>query len=215
MKIRSLLELQEALDDEMAWRIKEISTLRSSTKSRGPIGEKTLVRAGVALSYAHWEGFVKNTAEAYLAYLNSKKVPIEELQDCFVGLGLRSQIIRSRHKSDATVAIEVVDFIRNKGSTRASFELKHAIDTKSNLNSEVFASIAKALNLPVGHYETRYNFIDESLVAKRNSVAHGEYLDINADDWKEIAGEVLKLLRQFKDDVQNCASEGNYRKSNK
>lgn len=212
MKIRSLTELQDKLDSEMGWRVKEISSMKSSVSSVGPQSRPTLIRAGIALSYAHWEGFVKNTSEAYLAYLNAKKLSYNELQDCFVALGLRAEIARARHQADAGGAISVVDFIRNKGENRSSFSLKNAIDTKSNLNSEVFEAIVRALNLSASTYETKYHFIDESLLMRRNKVAHGEYLDIDGEDWKEIADEVLKLLRQFKNDIENGASRELYKK---
>jgi len=213
MKIRSLTELQDKLDSEMAWRIKEISSMKASVTTGTSQSRATLIRAGIALSYAHWEGFVKNTSEAYLAYLNSMKVPYCELEDCFVALGLRAEISKANQKSDAAAAIQVVDFIRNEGDRRSSFMLKHAIDTKSNLNSEVFGAIARALNLSVGTYESKYHFIDESLLGRRNKVAHGEYLDIDAEDWKEIADEVLKLLRLFKNDIENGATLKSYKKA--
>lgn len=210
MKIRSIIELQDALDKEMGWRVKEIASMKSTVSQVGSHSKPTIIRAGIALSYAHWEGFIKNTAEAYLAYLNAKKVPFDEMQDCFVALGIRAEVARARSKSDAIVAMEVVDFVRNKGDTRSNFALKHAVDTKSNLNSEVFDGIARALNLSVAIYEPKYNFIDESLLGRRNKVAHGEYIDIDADDWKNIADEVLKLLRQFKNDIENSASMKSY-----
>ena len=212
MKIRSLIELQDELDKEMSWRVKEIAAMKSSVTAANALGRNTVIRAGIALSYAHWEGFIKNTSEAYLAFLNGKKIPYKELQDCFVALGLRSEIAKARHKSDATVAMSAVDFIRNEGDSKSSFALKHAVDTKSNLNSEVFDGIARSLNISVGFYEPRYKFIDESLLGRRNKAAHGEYLDINHEDWKTIADEVLKLLRQFKNDIENCASSETYKK---
>jgi MAE_28990/MAE_18760-like HEPN len=212
MKIRSLTELQDKLDSEMGWRIKEISSMKSSISAVSPLSRPTLIRAGIALSYAHWEGFIKNTSEAYLAYLNAKKLSYDELQDCFVALGLRAEISRAKNQSDAGGAIGVVDFIRNKGQNRSNFSLKNAIDTRSNLNSEVFEAIVRALNLSVSSYETKYHFIDESLLMRRNKVAHGEFLDVDGEAWKEIADEVLKLLRQFKNDIENGASMELYKK---
>ena len=152
MKIRSISELQDKLDNEMAWRIKEISSMKSSVSSVASDSRPTLIRAGIALAYAHWEGFIKNTAEAYLAYLNSKKLPYRDLEDCFVALGIRAEIARANQRSDTVAAMAVVDFIRNSGDTRSNFALKHAIDTKSNLNSEIFDAIARSLNVPVRDY---------------------------------------------------------------
>lgn len=187
-------------------------SMKTSISSVSSLSRPTLIRAGIALSYAHWEGFVKNTSEAYLAYLNAKKLSYDELHDCFVALGLRAEIAKAQQQADASGAISIVEFIRNKGQLRSSFSLKNAIDTKSNLNSQVFDAIVRALNLSVKTYETKYHFIDESLVKRRNKVAHGEFLDVNGEDWKEIADEVLKLLRQFKNDIQNGASMELYKK---
>jgi hypothetical protein len=60
MKIRSVLELSEALDEASAWRKKELSTLRILIATRGRAHEQAaLRRAAVPILYAHWEGFAK------------------------------------------------------------------------------------------------------------------------------------------------------------
>ena len=57
-KIRTLTQLQDALDGEMGWRIKEISALKIAAKVAG-VDRTAFVRAGIAMVYAHWEGFKK------------------------------------------------------------------------------------------------------------------------------------------------------------
>ena len=54
--------------------------------------------------------------------------------------------------------------------------MSRAIDTKSNLTSKVFANIANSLDIATVAYETKFNLIDESLVRRRNEIAHGNYL---------------------------------------
>jgi hypothetical protein len=51
-RIRTLTQLQEALDAEMGWRLKEIATFKVATKTK-EAGQKVFVRAGLTLIYAH------------------------------------------------------------------------------------------------------------------------------------------------------------------
>ena len=69
MKIRTADQLQEVLDAEFSWRLKEIADIRSAAESAKLGSQKTLIRAGVALLYAHWEGFIKKSTTAYINYV--------------------------------------------------------------------------------------------------------------------------------------------------
>jgi MAE_28990/MAE_18760-like HEPN len=64
-RLQTQNQLQDFLDAELSWRVKEISTLKAAIKSSAFISEQTLVRASVALLYAHWEGFIKSAATGY------------------------------------------------------------------------------------------------------------------------------------------------------
>lgn len=119
-----------------------------------------------------------------------------------------SEMIKSRQ---ATVNIAAVDFFRGCTDDRANISLSNAINTKSNLKSEVFEDIALSLGIELAPYTAYFNLIDESLLARRNAIAHGEYLDLTPDAFRSLADEVIKLLRQYKNDVENCASTKAYR----
>lgn len=58
-KLRTLPELMSALSDELVWRQTEIVNLRMEAATAKELARKAILRAGVALAYAHWEGFVK------------------------------------------------------------------------------------------------------------------------------------------------------------
>lgn len=88
-KIRTLTQLQEALDSEMAWRIREISDFKLATKGRSP-NTQTFVRAGVALVYAHWEGFIKSASQYYLSFVDNRGHVYKDLKTCFAVFGLRA-----------------------------------------------------------------------------------------------------------------------------
>jgi MAE_28990/MAE_18760-like HEPN len=59
-KLRTLSLLQDYLDGELAWRIKELADMKYSVKKAESDRKRTVIRASLALLYAHWEGFIKN-----------------------------------------------------------------------------------------------------------------------------------------------------------
>lgn len=74
MKIRTIEELQNRLDDDFAWRRKELTVIYTNVSSSKQNQLNTNIRIGVVMLYAHWEGFIKNAAELYLIYVSSKKL---------------------------------------------------------------------------------------------------------------------------------------------
>ncbi|EHW4011707.1 hypothetical protein K2292_004444, partial [Salmonella enterica] len=63
MEIRTAEMLSRELTNELSWRTKEIIQLRMEAKAKEGSLKKTIIRSGVAISYSHWEGFVKNATE--------------------------------------------------------------------------------------------------------------------------------------------------------
>src|SRR5258708_7223682 len=96
---------------------------------------------------------------------------------------------------------------------RAEIPVKWAIDTESNLKARVFEEIADSIGIGANAYESRFNLIDESLVARRNRIAHGEYLDLDSDGWRTLADDVIALMRHFKTDIENAASLSRFLKA--
>src|SRR3974390_1271635 len=93
MKIRTLEELVDALDREMAWRKKELFEIkRLVDSSKDSHREATLIRSGVAILYAHWEGFVKTAGTAYLNFVSMRRLKYEELADHLLALGMKSKL---------------------------------------------------------------------------------------------------------------------------
>ena len=91
-KIRTLTQLQEVLDADMGWRIKEISTFKLAAKA-DRANQKVFVRAGVALVYAHWEGFVKNPRRG-VSKLRGQSGPRDrDLKSCFSIFGLKGKLV--------------------------------------------------------------------------------------------------------------------------
>ncbi|MEW1780924.1 MAE_28990/MAE_18760 family HEPN-like nuclease [Arthrobacter sp. NPDC080086] len=209
--IHTLTQLQDTLDGEMGWRVKEIGAFRIASKVNGP-ERKFFIRAGVTLVYAHWEGFIKTSSEHYLNFIKNQNHTYRELKSCFAVFVLKSklQMLSSSRKSASN--IEAFDFIFSEMEQPARMHMSSAIDTESNLTSKVFANIATSLDISVSGYETKFNLIDESLVSRRNKVAHGEYLDLGGREFGDLVDEVLQLMRGYKTDLQNAASMKSYKR---
>ena len=205
MAIRTMTQLQDALDEELAWRIKEIGVFRVESAKVGE-RSKVFMRAGVALLYAHWEGFIKRSAESYLEYVSTRGLKYEELTTCFVVFGLKGKLNSLSSSRQTSTNIEALDFIRNSLSQVATLKLSGAVNTESNLSSGVFNNIATSVGITTTQYEMKYNLIDSSLVDRRNKIAHGEFLDLNREDFKELADDILVLMRWFKIDLLNAAA---------
>lgn len=212
-KLRTLTQLQDALDKEMSWRRKEIIGLKLSVRDAGSLTEATLVRAGVALLYAHWEGFIKNAALMYLNYVNCQRLTYKELKSCFVVFGMKGQLNTLTESRKAKASVSAIDFIFDKLDSRANIVLASAIDTESNLSSKVFDNILASIGFLSSYYEARYKLIDESLVDRRNKIAHGEFLDINAEDWRKLADEMISIMNNFKTDIENAASSALFKRT--
>ncbi len=66
MKLNTAEQLSDRLSHDLAWRKKELSEVKSlvETRSFSDSKHKALVRSGICLLYAHWEGFVKLAANS-------------------------------------------------------------------------------------------------------------------------------------------------------
>lgn len=173
--------------------------------------QAALLRAGVPLIYAHWEGFVKAASEVYLEFVSNQHLRYEELASCFVVFAAKKHVASIVQSTRASINIEVVDFFRNSSGKPANISLSNAVNTESNLSSVVFKNIAASIGIKTERYAAYSNLLDQSLLERRNKIAHGEYLDIDAVSFGKLADEVLGLLRMYKTDIENLASTSAYR----
>lgn len=216
-KIRTVTDLQESIDDHFSWRLKELADIKRAVKAKDSLSTKTLIRAGVPLLYAHWEGFIKKASEAYLRFVADQRLAFDELASCFIVFGAKTHLVSLKESRKSRVNIEAVEFFLDKLGNRAVFPLSDsamadAVNTESNLSSAVFSNIAISLGIELAPYEAYFNLIDEGLLMRRNRIAHGELLELTPDDFRDLADEVIKLMRRYKTDIENNASQDAFRR---
>ncbi|WP_336984936.1 MAE_28990/MAE_18760 family HEPN-like nuclease [Asaia sp. HN128] len=210
--VRTLGQFQDALDKEMSWRVKEIGVFKVASRRNSP-ENKPFIRAGVALTYAHWEGFIKKSSEIYIKYVDHKNLSYRDLKTCFAVFGLKSRLTTLVNSKKSVSNIDAFEFLIKEIDNTAKLDLASAVDTQSNLSSKVFCNIANSLAIDTTPYDTRFNLIDKKLVEQRNAIAHGEYLILSGADFSTLVTEVLELMRQYKTDLENAASLESYRRS--
>ncbi|QFR35126.1 hypothetical protein GBB76_11660 [Ancylobacter sp. TS-1] len=203
--------MQDALDKEMSWRVKEIGSFTVAAKANGP-QRRFFIRAGVALLYAHWEGFIKSSSDMYLNYIHNKSLSYADLKSCFAVMGLKSKLNMLRESKKSKANVEAFEFITSELGKTASIYGSNYIDTESNLTSIVFSNIAQSLDIEIDAYQMHFNLIDQSLVHRRNKIAHGEYIDIGGKEFSDLVENVLLMMRNYKTDLENAASLEKYKR---
>jgi hypothetical protein len=87
------------------------------------------------------------------------------------------------------------------------------VSSRANLNSDVLRGICRYLSFDFSAFEGELDFIDKVLIHRRNSVAHGEYLPVDAADFEEMSGRVIGLMRSFRNAADNMAQTEGYRRA--
>jgi len=213
VKIRTLQQLEDRLDSETGWRKRELTSVRFDAESARSRKLPTVLRGGVALLYAHWEGWIKRVAEHYVAFVIAQKLTYGELSDSFLALSLKARMDDFAHANRSTVNIAFAAFLRNDLDKQARFGSRRAIQTDSNLNSEILHRILMSLGIDSTPYDMHARLIDQQMLKRRNQIAHGEYLNLGLDDFLILHSKVTELLSRFTSDVLNGAAQGAFRTS--
>jgi hypothetical protein len=213
MKIRSTTELVDALDRDLVWRKKELTALKFLIDEGNGRGDRrdALLRAGVALLYAHWEGYVKTAGTSYLEFVDFQKLRYDQLARNFVALGARAILRRAGETDRIASHLEVARFFAEGLAQQGKIPVKNGISTKANLGSRVLKDILNTLGLDTTFYEMKGVLIDEMLLATRNTVAHGEQVIVTSERWEELHREVLSLMENVRTAISNAVVTGQYR----
>lgn len=205
---RSVLELEICLSEHRAWRVKEISSVKklASQNGRSVVETEFYCRAGVALFYSHWEGFVKRAAEEYLKYLSVQKIEFSKMADFLAENVLIDKINK---KPARECSEEILKLFLTDQKSKPFIGYKNVIDTESNLSSRVFLKILKSVGISPERFETKLKIID-SILGNRNPIVHGAKGDVDVDKLISIGDFVIELTALFKEEIENSAQEKKY-----
>lgn len=218
--LRTIQQLQDELDAERIWRLRELSILKkkllTGISKTAPVTESelALLRPCITMIYGHWEGFVKAACNAYLEFVALQRLTHDEMLPEFSALAAR------RHATSMGVSGAAADrvmssYFRDYARIRGQIPYKSGVDTKSNLWFDVFSEIFESLGLSWHQYELKRHMIDTKLVSKRNAIAHGKYIDVQPSDVEELFESIIELMEQIKDHIFDCAVNNKYKVMNR
>jgi hypothetical protein len=210
--VRTPGEIEDSLNQDLAWRRTELHSMLSQIRvARGP-ALTCLCRAGVALLYAHWEGYSKKALSDYLKFVARRKLKASELDDCFVAMALEAKIAKEQEMSRTRRSIFRITLLRDSLDSRPHIPSSDGVDTQSNLNSDLCFEIMQSLGLDPSAFETKRMLMDYSLLAARNKIAHGEYISIDREDYENLHYGVISMIETMRNIIMDAVDNRKYRK---
>lgn len=210
MSVRTSEELADSLAADLVWRKKELTELRTLVSTASRDRRNVLVRSLVAILYAHWEGFLKNTARSYLEYVKTRRLLYSELAPNFLAYALLPRVRPAVGQRQLENMIEVVRLLRGDMRERSRISTD-GVDAGSNLSSKVLRHLTITLGLDYRPFESKAFLIDSRLLGNRNSIAHGDYMVLDAEDALELLTEIMSLMERFRDEVENAVALSRYK----
>ncbi|MER7454485.1 MAE_28990/MAE_18760 family HEPN-like nuclease [Nocardia beijingensis] len=212
---RTIGELEDCIDEAIAWRKIELSALKALIEqhdSKNPISPaaRGLRRAGIAMLYAHWEGFAKEALQAYVDFVSRRRLKFSELNDGLLQTALLHVFHRARSGDPAAIE-SMLRLVRDPGEQRAQLPKNQLVDTQSNLRSAVLMKILSNSGLRNDAFVLKEHLIDRKLCDARNSVAHGRGLFPPVGEFSATHDEVLEMIETIRDLILAAARSESYK----
>lgn len=205
-------DLSRQLQQDRTWRLKEISDLKSITVKSDQAAQNVLLRAVVTICYAHWEGSVRFAAQKFFEHISLRKYQYRELDRQFLrNYFLPRLAAMSSSKMSVAERCALVDDILSSSERRFARANDDLVNTRANLNSEVFRDICLVCGVEFSQFAADAHFIDVVLLKRRNEIAHGEDTRVGIADLDEVANRTLSLMRGFGNTIENRVYLQQYR----
>lgn len=192
------------ITEDRNWRIREISDLKAVINRSDDGMRKVLLRALVAICYAHWEGYIKFSAKKYFEHISLRKIQYKNLDgQFFKNYFLPRLAALSVSKTSIAERCALIDQILNSADQKFTRVNEDLVNTKSNLNFEVFAEICLMCGVLAQDFNDFSGFIDIMLLKRRNSIAHGEETMVSFSELDDITSKTIELMRKFGNLLEN------------
>ncbi len=197
-------DLSAIFDADLIWRRKELSDMKAAVRCADTTAKPALLRAITAMSYAHWEGYVRTCATRYFEFLTLRRKPFVELERQIYVNAFMARL-DALHQSRASIEqrCKLVTDILDGQHNRFSYVNKDLIDTRSNLNSEVIKDICLICGVDPEHFCQRRLFIDIVVLKRRNAIAHGQEEYVGEGEVDDLVANILALMGAFRNLLEN------------
>lgn len=213
MAIRTTDDLGSHLIEELKWRTAELDTWERLANACRPHQRTGVLRAGVALLYAHWEGYIKEAARAYLEYVSRQGLHVGELRDELAAVALRTMLGSGEQSKKSLDHTTIISTLRSELSRKARISYERStIRTRSNLKFDVFEDVMHSIGCDSSRHELQRGLINNRLVKNRNEIAHGRLLFIELEDWVDMRARVVDILEDVRDQIREAATSQAYKR---
>jgi len=214
LNIKSLEDLEDFLNNDLAWRKKEMISLKMMV-DKDQVNEAILLRAGIALLCAHFEGFVRYGSNCYVSYVSTQKVACESLKNSFIAMKMVKEFKSCSASEKHSVHAKLLD--KYLGYKEKKFQInitdgEGVISTHSNPGSSELKEILAALGIESDLFETKAHYIDESLLKNRHKVVHGEPANLERSDFLSTFSIIMDLIENYRKLIIHSAENKDYLK---
>ena len=211
MAIRTLDQLEAALTADLMWRTREMFGWERTVLRARDLDRSALLRGGLALVYAHWEGYVKTAGANYLEFVSRQGLALGDLRPELAAVAIRSQLSRLANEKSPERHTEVVATLRNEATVQANIPFDTTtIRTNANLSFRTFTSIMHSLGCSADAHAASSAHIDKRILASRNEIAHGREQYVRLEDWVEARDVVEAILKDVRTQLSNAAATRAY-----
>jgi hypothetical protein len=211
-KIRSREECLNAIQEDSAWRKREMTVMKSYLVLFDEHDQGPLLRSAAVMIYAHWEGFVRTASEAYFSYVNELIARRHvSLSSHFTDLLMWKMFRKKGGGHDS--ARNPVPFLQMRREWPCGPDEQlpaDVIDTESNLTSKVLKGLAATVGIEYTPFLTKEKLIDEHLLKLRNEIAHGRRVAVQREEYEAIEHETRQLIDCFQDLIETCVQRRVY-----
>lgn len=216
MKVRTTIELQDALDNDLSWRKREFTTIKFMVEKESRNHLKVvLYRTAIALLYSHWEGHVKLCAIYYLNFISHLGKNLDQLTDNFSQIFLAVEFQGGFSIKSIDNQKQVHDYFQNLSNKKFKVKGENTINTESNLNFEALEKVINQLNLDITNFVLKEKFINEKLLTNRNKICHGELVaetDL-IETYNGISENLLMMIEEFNGQIIDSVINKKYLKT--
>lgn len=206
MNIDKLAQLEGKVSRQWGRRLHELNKYKSilidyetkvseSSCENEESPNELLYRLGIVLLYSHWEGFIKETAKAYMQCFKGEKikdVPLSIVIAYYIKTHDKYNTKCNAYECGKSV-LEDMD-----GDKPIQCDIEDLVSTESNLDADVLSKIASFLNIGNDWFELRNNYIN-NFVACRNGIAHGEVRQVSKEEFEEYFDGIVNLIMLYKE----------------
>lgn len=221
MKIDNLEQLDEKIDGELAWRKKELTSIKIDvdlSKNKEDIEKTRIIKAGIIFLYAHWEGAIKCIVNYYLVYVFSLDLRYRELKNNFLAISIKQSLDKFKETNKPSIYNKIIDeiYLKQEEKLNGLSSYNNIIKTNSNLKMDIFKEIMAMIGLDSKKYELKSKYIDQKLLGNRNKIAHGERIQqldgiFDICDYINLHDTVLNLIDSFAEDIKDAAKNEKYK----